>query len=990
MTTFRTRARAVDMLGRQQIAGIPTAISELFKNAHDAYAAQAVVDFYRSDNLFVLRDDGLGMTEQDFEERWLTLGTDSKVESRGSIASQDGRPGYPKRAILGEKGIGRLAIASIGPQTLLLSRAERAGELGDLLVAFINWGLFEFPSANLEDVDIPTVTVPGGNLPDRSEVGTLVDWAQENLERLGNDGDQLLRRRIAAELASFRTLDPSELERQLGEPSLVTGPGTQFLIRPASALISEELDERGRAATEAATPLRRMLVGFANTMTPAHLEPSVVTSFRDHYTEDAFQDVIGEGEFFTPEEFSSADHHIRGTFDNYGQFEGSVGVYGGEPEEYLVSWGPAAGRKTGCGPFRLDLAYVQGQLKDSRLPADDYATISSKLNRYGGLYIYRDGIRVLPYGNSDFDFLDIEVRRAKSASDAFFSYRRMFGVVELTRKRNSALSEKAGREGFSDNAAYRQFRNILKNFLYQVALDYFREAGSRSDRFRAERSELNRLDKARQSRSKQVRVRRREFSEALDGFFESVDAGVPEQQVQDLLDRLDGWISAASRPDDASATAQKLMAAERATREALRGIERAVSLARPRGVGLTKDQTRSWMAYENEHARLEAEVLNIADREINKRVGGAFAAANVDAEKRARFDAAIELVADKSRNSVRSARKELDGVSKKTTKGTRDVGRDLTARLDSLIEDVRSRAARTDVGKMSDARFLAARDKLERELAEETTECVEMMSRLTAELSQVDWTQNGKGMASSLLEQVEAMETDLEALLDQSERDMELAQLGAAIAVINHEFDDTITSMRRSLRRFKSWSDENPALREPYRDLRSSFEHLDGYLRMFTPLNRRLYRSKVEMTGAEIEKYMLDVFERRLRANQVSLTATDEFARARISQYPSVIYPVFVNLIDNAIFWLTDYRGARIVTLDAAGSALLVRDTGPGVMTRDRDAVFDFGYSRKPGGSGYGLYIARKALEGEGWTLELGKARADVGCEFIIRPGEGE
>ena len=35
---FRTRARTVDMLGRQQIAGIPTAISELFKNAHDAYA----------------------------------------------------------------------------------------------------------------------------------------------------------------------------------------------------------------------------------------------------------------------------------------------------------------------------------------------------------------------------------------------------------------------------------------------------------------------------------------------------------------------------------------------------------------------------------------------------------------------------------------------------------------------------------------------------------------------------------------------------------------------------------------------------------------------------------------------------------------------------------------------------------------------------------------------------------------------------------------
>ena len=38
MTGFRARARAVDMLGRQQIANLPTALSEMFKNAHDAYA----------------------------------------------------------------------------------------------------------------------------------------------------------------------------------------------------------------------------------------------------------------------------------------------------------------------------------------------------------------------------------------------------------------------------------------------------------------------------------------------------------------------------------------------------------------------------------------------------------------------------------------------------------------------------------------------------------------------------------------------------------------------------------------------------------------------------------------------------------------------------------------------------------------------------------------------------------------------------------------
>lgn len=81
MATFKARARTLEMLGKQQIAGIPTAISELFKNAHDAYADNVEVDYYRSDGLFVLRDDGMGMTKQEFEDRWLTLGTESKLNS---------------------------------------------------------------------------------------------------------------------------------------------------------------------------------------------------------------------------------------------------------------------------------------------------------------------------------------------------------------------------------------------------------------------------------------------------------------------------------------------------------------------------------------------------------------------------------------------------------------------------------------------------------------------------------------------------------------------------------------------------------------------------------------------------------------------------------------------------------------------------------------------------------------------------------------------
>ena len=84
MAKIRTRARAVDMLGRQQIATIQNAISELFKNAHDAYATEVRLDYFedsgpKSQGVVCVRDNGVGMTFNDFENKWLVLGTESKL-----------------------------------------------------------------------------------------------------------------------------------------------------------------------------------------------------------------------------------------------------------------------------------------------------------------------------------------------------------------------------------------------------------------------------------------------------------------------------------------------------------------------------------------------------------------------------------------------------------------------------------------------------------------------------------------------------------------------------------------------------------------------------------------------------------------------------------------------------------------------------------------------------------------------------------------------
>ena len=41
------------------------------------------------------------------------------------------------------------------------------------------------------------------------------------------------------------------------------------------------------------------------------------------------------------------------------------------------------------------------------------------------------------------------------------------------------------------------------------------------------------------------------------------------------------------------------------------------------------------------------------------------------------------------------------------------------------------------------------------------------------------------------------------------------------------------------------------------------------------------------------------------------------------------------------------------------------------MQARDKEAIFEQGFSRKPGGRGLGLYISRKVLQKEGMKLEL-------------------
>lgn len=983
MASFKTRARALDMLGRQQIAGIPTAISELFKNAHDAYADNVIVDYYRYNDLFVLRDDGVGMTKEDFENRWLTLGTESKVASGYGLKPPPIDPDKPKRPVMGEKGIGRLAIAILGPQVLILSKAKRDDGNHDIVAAFIHWGLFECPGINLEDINIPVKTFT--SVPSKTEIENLVNIVKDNVISLQNFMSNEIKEKILTDLDAFKA-DPIYIDEITQEAKLSTDQsnGTHFYIQPVDELMAVEIE--GRPGDEGSEPpLKKLLIGFSNTMTPGHEIPRINTSFRYHKTPEVYTDLIQPDAFFTPKEFLNADHHISGTFDEFGQFRGEIKVYDHEPVQHVIPWVEGKGNPIKCGSFKINFAVIQGEAYESLLSNDEHAFMYEKLNKIGGLYIYRDNIRVLPYGNNDVDYLEIEKRRSKSLSEYFFSYRRMFGVIEINSDNNYALKDKAGREGFIENKAYMDFRNVLMNFFVQVARDFFVDRGKYSEHFLEQKTEFKRLDELRKREEKKVKANRQKFIDELSLKMQYLIEHSPEKEISDLFLKLENDISELEFFSDTDKAANRLLDIEDQYKRKLQDIKKYYTLSKPRSIALTKKRQNEWAEYQEIFSNFVTSALLPAEIKLAITITEATKTFQLVADRRKRIESSIETLAKETRKFTTNEKKETEVILEKVDKKVQDTAKKSMLDIENTIRNVMADFASFDIANLSEDEIVSKRIEMEETITKAFEKEQKTLGTIRTLLGNVDWEYDENGNPISTIDLNEAKDQELLELTERLDADMQLSQLGLALKIVQHEYNGSINSIRENLQRLKAWADVNQGLSNIYVDMRRSFEHFESYLRLFTPLNRRLHRKAVDISGSAIFEFLKELFGERLIRHEVTINATAAFKKKIIQGYPSSFYPVFVNLIDNAIYWVKG-RERREITLDADEHGFIITDSGHGVNKSDweQQTLFERGFSRRPGGQGLGLYISHEVLEKEGFTLELDKPELNKGATFRI------
>lgn len=149
----------IQHLGFRMYSQLPNALAELIANAYDADATEVTIRINEAGVPGVrVVDDGHGMSDQDLQERYLTIGR-NRV-SAGEERSESGR-----RRAAGRKGLGKLAPFGVGNKVVVETKRQGVPQWTRVEM---NWDAMVHSAGSYE----PVVTHRPG-LPD--EHGTSVD-----------------------------------------------------------------------------------------------------------------------------------------------------------------------------------------------------------------------------------------------------------------------------------------------------------------------------------------------------------------------------------------------------------------------------------------------------------------------------------------------------------------------------------------------------------------------------------------------------------------------------------------------------------------------------------------------------------------------------------------------------------------------------------------------------------------------------------------------
>lgn len=427
----RPYARLITMIGDQLIRNEKIALIELIKNSYDADATwvQIRLNGFEDDNgnfkftaksSIEIEDNGIGMTFDVIKDAWLNPASPHKY-----FKKRQGEDRTPKGRIMqGEKGIGRYAVFKLGDTVEIYTRSA---------------------DRNTEEVYVKT------DLSIYDEELTINKESKTNEPIFIDDIKYIYERNSEPKLIKERevTFQGRKIEREphgtLIKISNLKGTWSEnkveAILQDCLKMVSPFNDAdftfdiaiNGRSMTSEGIERLNGLLKIA----PLKIDGNVDRNGSCSYI------LNGKQEKMTLHDMAAMDKGIK---------------------DYFLSKDGEIKKQPHCGPFNFNF-FVFDLERHATLesPIDDE---DRELIRSHRIYLYRDGIRVYPYGDPSDDWLELDILRGTQKAGAYLSNDQITGYIAITSKGNPDLRDKTNREGLMDiGSAYQDIKVLVLGIL---------------------------------------------------------------------------------------------------------------------------------------------------------------------------------------------------------------------------------------------------------------------------------------------------------------------------------------------------------------------------------------------------------------------------------------------------------------------------------------------------------------------------------------------
>ena len=401
--SFNPRAQILLQLGEQLIKNENVAILELVKNAYDADANKVIVNMQsveeKDDGYIEICDDGSGMSLEIIRDIWMEPGNSHKKD----MVEQNVRSKL-NRLPIGEKGIGRFGVHKLGKVIELVSKMEGRKEV----VLNIDWRVFE-KAEYLSDVKIdiyerePEIFV-GEKTGTYIKISKLsIEWTRGMMRNL--------HRALTALNSPFESNQSFTVKLKTNRHEWLDG-----------LITFEDIKE------------------YALFKCDAKLSGAEMSAFK--YS-------------FRPYDVMEGIKKRKVIFDK------SVAMRKQKKKNGKKEMVDIDLSKYKIGEIRIKIYAFDRDSSILNKYITDKAAFKSYLDENGGINVFRDGMRILDYGEPGNDWLGLDLKRVNAPAKSL-SNNIILGAVYLNRKDSEDLKEKANREGFIENEAYSCFKDAVE------------------------------------------------------------------------------------------------------------------------------------------------------------------------------------------------------------------------------------------------------------------------------------------------------------------------------------------------------------------------------------------------------------------------------------------------------------------------------------------------------------------------------------------------